>query len=58
MKKDSEKTTAEYAKEAIALLDAMTPKQRKQCAREIGIGFRDAMRQSNYRPTKYATDTR
>jgi len=45
-----EKTTAEYATEALKLLAAMTPEQKKFCAREIGKGFNDEMKRVNRRP--------
>jgi len=48
MKTNTEKTTAEYAREALARLDAMTPEEKKTCAREIGKGFSDEVKRVNH----------
>lgn len=49
MKPGTQKTTAELAKDALALLEAMTPEERRACGKEIGRGFSDEMKRANRR---------
>lgn len=49
MKTPAEKTTAEYAKEALSLFAAMTTEEKRACAKEIGKGFEQEMKRVNSR---------
>lgn len=49
---DKEKTTSEHAAEALKLIAAMTPEQKKFFSREIGKGFSDEMNRVNKRTAR------
>lgn len=46
------KTTDDYVAEALALLAALTPEQRRMASKELNRGFNDELRESNTMPPK------